>query len=152
MPGTFPGILSYAVNRYTKHPYAGISNETNGGESMSRVSGQRPASIVNPAPYPEIFFRLQPDISAACDEWESNGIRRPTQGAFDHMVERIHDNVCLRYPDLARQAEEFDRNNAAFPYNTPESSAIRVQQRGFFRGLIAFLLLRELLRRRRRHY
>jgi hypothetical protein len=117
---------------------------------MSRMRDKWPVPIANPTPFPEIFFRLQPDISAACDEWENKGIRRPTQEEFNLMVERIHDSACNRYPDLARQAEEYGKESAFGHNEALELFDVQIQQRGFFRGLIAFLLLRELIRRRRK--
>lgn len=117
---------------------------------MSRINGNKLASAGFSLPYPEIFFKLQPDIAAACDELESKGIVKPTQETLNTIVERIHTDVCKRYPDLARQAEEFELHNSVISSDMLEVDGVLIQQRGFFRGLIAFLLLRELLRRRRR--
>jgi hypothetical protein len=102
-----------------------------------------------PLAQPEIYYKLQPDILQACDEMENQGITTPTSEQVQIMTDRIYNNVSRRYPDLAKLAQEYEKNQLATSYEQVEMFGIRIEQRGLFRGLIAFLLLSELFRRRR---
>ena len=100
--------------------------------------------------YPEIYFKLQPELEAACERWEQRGIRRPTQAQLDEMANEIRGRCNKRRPDLMRYADEYERQGTTGL--TFKMGDLVLQQRGGFSGLIAFLLLAELFRRRGRRF
>ncbi len=100
--------------------------------------------------YPEIYFRMQPEIEAACDRWAQQGIRKPTQAQLDTTVTEVQNRCTKRWPELARAAQEYEKSTSAGQTLTMEG--LTIQQRGGWNGLIAFLLLAELFRRRGRQW
>lgn len=103
-----------------------------------------------PGAHPELYYRLQSDVAQACDELDRAGVKMLTAEVVAQTTDRIHDSVCRRYPDLVREAQRYEDGFVAATQEFLTVYGIKIQQRGFFRDLIAFLLLGEFFRRRRR--
>ncbi len=98
--------------------------------------------------YPEIYFRMQPEIEAACERWEQQGIRQPSQAQLDATVTEVQNRCAQRWPELARTAQEYEKHATGGQTMTMEG--LTIQQFGGWNSLIAFLLLRDFFNRRRR--
>lgn len=94
--------------------------------------------------YPDIYYKLQPHVSMACDEMEINGLMLPTTRMMNCMCSRIHENVCRMYPEMLNYANSWSAapNPQAMDYD-------RSFDGGPIKDIIAVLLLAELFRRRR---
>ena len=117
--------------------------------SKKRVAGV-PASLFGGQEgqmIPLLYFKLQPEVEAACDQCEREGIRTPTRDVVESMTNRIYDNVRSKYPDLAASAREYEKSAGAKAlareYNTEQWG------NGALWGLIALLFLGEFFGRRR---
>ena len=105
------------------------------------------------AVYPEVFYKVQPFIVMACDQMEAMG-GMPTQSMIDQMTDRIYEDVCQMYPEMAEYAQStaLQENDQLLSvqygrrYNRRSQS--RFRRRGLFRDLIDILFLYELLGRR----
>lgn len=94
--------------------------------------------------YPEIYFKVQPHVSMACDELEINGMMLPTNRMMTCMCNRIHENVCRMYPEMRNYAGSW------MPaMDTQAIDSVMPFAGGPLRDIIAVLLLAELFRRRR---
>ncbi|CDZ23723.1 hypothetical protein CCDG5_0592 [[Clostridium] cellulosi] len=133
-------------------------------QSMTKSEKKTPQTVVSQATedamtyralYPEIYYKLQPYISAACDIMDSYGITMPTQKQLDDMTDGIYEEFVRTYPDMAEyMSEQSTRNN---PNDPPPFSGgfrrfrpgFRFRRRGLGRDFISALLLAELLGRGR---
>jgi hypothetical protein len=120
---------------YRKYDQTGISPD-----SLGAAAGR---------PFPIIFFKVQPEIDRECDDLDRRRIRRLSPEMVNACVDRIHTNVCNRYPELAQYAQAYDGNSPNKVYNI-KAEGIEVKIFGLFAGLIALLFLAEFARRRRR--
>lgn len=100
-------------------------------------------------PYPMIYFKVQPEIERECNVLESKGINRLTPDIVKQSVNNIYNNTNNKYPDLAKYANEYEKNA---PYATTDlrTYGVEAQFAGLFLGLIALLFLAEFASRRRR--
>lgn len=109
--------------------------------------------------YPEIYYKCQPFVMMACDQMDTYTSEMPTQEMIEQMSDNIYDDVCRMYPDLDAYAKCAVQQTNAVPAQTfydqdrdRDMFGRRYRRRGAFRDFIDFLLLSELLRRRRRFY
>jgi len=84
-------------------------------QSMTKSEKKTPQTVVSQATedamtyralYPEIYYKLQPYISAACDIMDSYGITMPTQKQLDDMTDGIYEEFVRTYPDMAEYMSE----------------------------------------------
>lgn len=88
--------------------------------------------------YPDIYHKVQPHVSAACDDMEMHGWMMPTTRMMRCMCDHIHQNVMQMYPEMA--------NYGAGGMSVSDYDPVGG---GPVRDVIAILLLAELFRRRR---
>jgi hypothetical protein len=112
--------------------------------------------------FPEIYYRLKPFISMACDVINSSGTA-PTQQDMDDMTDNIYDEFTRMYPDMAdymkQNAESAGEANEAVPtiviggsFRPGYGRFGGFRRRGIGRDLISSLLLAELLGNRYPYY
>lgn len=101
--------------------------------------------------YPEVYYKLKPYISMACDLMDSYGIVVPTQQQVDDMVDGIYDDFCKMYPDMSGYMKRDENDSAGDP--PPFRDGFRpmfgFRRRGPGRDFIEALLLAELFGRGR---
>lgn len=99
--------------------------------------------------YPEVYYKLKPYISMACDLMDSYGIIVPTQQQVDDMVDGIYNDFCRMYPDMS----EYMKNDGSGgvsdppPFRDGFSPMFGFRRRGLGRDFIEALLLAELFGR-----
>ncbi|MDR9756114.1 MAG: hypothetical protein ACN4A7_09395 [Thermacetogeniaceae bacterium] len=87
--------------------------------------------------YPDVYYRVYPYVKQMCEMYDNSSnpdlYPYPTREAIEKMTDSIYNRVMAEMKNLSSDEE------------------ITVKQfgRGLFRSLIAILLIRELLRRRR---
>jgi hypothetical protein len=94
--------------------------------------------------YPDIYYKIQPHVTMACDEMDMNGWMMPTRKMMLCMCDRIHENVVRMYPEM--------RNYTGNWYAAPMMQVMDDDMplnNGPIKDIIAILLLSELFRRRR---
>lgn len=103
------------------------------------------------AVYPEVYYKLIPYISMACDMMDSHGITIHTQQQVDSMVDEIYNDFCKTYPDMADYMNQGGNNPADDPppFHDGFRPRFRFRRRGLGRDFIGALLLSELLGRNR---
>lgn len=101
------------------------------------------------AMYPEVYYKLKPYISMACDMMDSYGIDVPTQQQADEMVDGIYDDFCRMYPDMADYMNQGGNDPAGdpMPFRDGFRPRFGFRRRGLGRDLISALLLAELFGR-----
>lgn len=112
-------------------------------------------TLTNQAVYPEVYYKLKPYISMACDLMDTYGIDVPTQQQLDDMTDGIYDDFCDMYPDMAKYMSKTDADNDP-PDDPPPfrggfrggfRPGFRFRRRGLGRDFISALLLAELFGR-----
>jgi len=87
--------------------------------------------------YPEVYYRVYPYVKQMCEMYDNSSnpdlYPYPTREAVEKMTDSIYHRVMAEMKNLS----------------TDEEITIKQFERGLFRSLIAILLIRELLRRRR---
>lgn len=151
--------------RIETQPKSNVSKSSQ--QSMTKSEKMTPETAVSPAAqaaedamtyralYPEVYYKLQPYITAACDIMDSYGITMPTQKQLDDMTDGIYDEFVRTYPDMAEYMNDNDNRNN--PNDPPPFSGgfrrfrpgFRFRRRGLGRDFISALLLAELLGRGR---
>lgn len=96
--------------------------------------------------YPEICYKLEPYITMACDLMDSSGIDVPTRQQVDEMVDRIYNEFCNTYPDMAEYMGKNmgDAVNDPPPFRGSFRPMFGFRRRGIGRDFIEALLLAEL--------
>lgn len=99
--------------------------------------------------YPEIYYKLKPYVSVACDMMNSYGIDVPTQQQVDNMVDGIYNDFCKTYPDMADYMNKGDKDPVGDPPPFRDGFRPRFgfRRRGLGRDFIGALLLAELFGR-----
>lgn len=137
---------------------ANMSAEKNSQNAMTPQNNMSPARPMAAMPmrttFPEVFYKIQPYIMMVCDEMDVAGSEMPTQEMMDRISDNIFDDVCRMYPDIADYARSCDNSDPPMERmesgREPEMFRRRFRRRGLSRDFVDFLLLQELLRRRRR--
>lgn len=112
------------------------------------------------AVYPEVYYKLRPYILMGCDIMDAYGATMPTQQQVEQMSDRIFEDACKMYPDLAGYLRKYDDakddppQDPPFPRGRfrPGAGFGGFRRRGLGRDLIEALLLAELFGRRRYYY
>lgn len=138
-------------------PYMGqtgsipVSNESGITQPYSQmaVSPVMENSMTYQAVYPEVYCKLKPYISMACDLMDSYGADVPTQQQVDGMVDEIYDGFCRIYPDMADYMGKGSSDPAGDPppFRDGFRSGFGFRRRGLGRDFIEALLLAELFGR-----
>jgi hypothetical protein len=112
----------------------------------------KPEMVAGTMLYPNIYYKLQPHIMMACDEMDMYGITMPSKKMIMCMCSRICDNVCKMYPEMVKYDMEYSAGEMSDPDPEPGFDEFgHRMRRGPFRDFLAFLLLSEFFRRRRRY-
>jgi len=87
--------------------------------------------------YPEVYYRVYPYVKQMCEMYDNSSnpdlYPYPTREAVEKMTDSIYHRVMAEMKNLSAD----------------EEITVKQFERGLFRSLIAILLIRELLRRRR---
>lgn len=87
--------------------------------------------------YPEVYYRVYPYVKQMCEMYDNSSnpdlYPYPTREAVEKMTDSIYHRVMGEMKNLSAD----------------EEITVKQFERGLFRSLIAILLIRELLRRRR---
>lgn len=112
----------------------------------SQVMGN---SMTYRAVYPEVYYKLKPYISMACDLMDSYGIDVPTQQQVDDTVDGIYEDFCRMYPDMADYMNKGGNDPAGDPppFRGGFLPRFGFRRRGLGRDFIEALLLAELFGR-----
>ncbi len=135
-------IMPQIPNEQGAMPYAAPNIQENAGNRN--------------AMFPEIYYRLKPFISMACDMVNSSGIT-PTQQELDEMTDDIYDEFLRMYPDMAEYMQQNAENAGVDANEAVPTIVIRggfrpgfrrfgpFRRRGIGSDLISALLLSELI-------
>lgn len=131
--GSNPGMPQMA------HPNSQMAN-----------SPAKEKSMTYRAVYPEVYYKVKPYISMACDLMDSYGIGMPTQQQVNEMVDGIYDDFCKTYPDMVDYMSKSGTDPAGDPppFRDRFRPGFGFRRRGLGRDFIEALLLAELFRRR----
>ena len=94
--------------------------------------------------YPNIYYRLYPYVSSACDKMDNPYVMYPPQELVEKMVDECYDKCLSEMPDL----EEYAKCQSAEASGEDDVEAQKTRT-PILRDLIAILLLTELFRKRR---
>ena len=151
--------MNYVVEDANMGPWMNAPGTANPWYNMPAVNrspyycpGMPPmmaGAMVYPMLYPDIYYKVQPFIVRACDEMTMMGMMMPTQEAMDKMTERVTDNVCKMYPDMAKYAQDYEAKVMVESSYDSDDFMGRRHRRGLLGDLISILLFSELFRGRR---
>lgn len=142
--GPWANVLATESARYNM---SGVSIPVQ-AEMPPAVKGTMEYQVV----YPEVYYKIQPYVIMMCDQMDVYGATMPSQQTVENISDKIYDDVCRMYPDVAEYAHEVESTVQIDRPGNPDGYGRGYRRRGFLRDFITILLLNEFFGRRRRFY